>query len=862
MRFLGVLALLTYATIVAASTTSLPTKSPRLDRHGDPLPDGALVRLGTVRFQPAGDFVASALSPDGLTLAVATRGSKSEGTRVDFMDTATGKSLRHLDLADFSTNPFHDTSMQFTPDGQGLVLNGWFGIIQYDIATGKSAWSIDAAGQSYEAVALSADNKRVALQTMEFVKDAPVRIWEVATKKEVAVLPGRGAWCKSLTFGVDGKRVLLWSIVPNSVGADGSLGYTNQAKAALVCIDIGADKIVGETTAGFSQSVALCPDGETIALEEADHRSVRILHLPSATERCTIAVKQAKLAFGPDGKVLLTIDQAGRATLWDTTKGTKIRDLEGNLVHGDHRIVGFSKNGKTIAVLDGGWDSAPTVVVWNADTGQRSKRPLGHVGAVTCLSYARSGKLLATGSSDKTVRLWNPTTGEHLRLLTEHRDAITAVAFSPDGKLLASSSRDGVTRVSKVAAGQGVIDFDGPDRGATALAFAPDGKVLFAGSHSPEVLAWEIASNKEVSRFRTGDDGSVVAFTDGGALALTANGEIRAEDTPERLQLWSTSKKQPIAAIPLRGDDRTGKVRCPAAVCSPDGRLIAASQVSEFQGERPFYGAALLRVWERASGEPILTLGPTVTKVLAFSWNGRLLASGGAGKPGHLNVGYGSGIDIWDAVTGKKLSALPISRQCLAFSPDGTQLAMGGREQDVLIWEVPPTQLPNLPKAPSAAQREAWWTALGGKATDAYQAIGQLLDAPDHAVALLKERVQPVQPQDADGVIQLIALLDSGKFAERNQAQATLEKMGEGAVATIKMALAGKVTLETRRRLELLLHKCDATSAASLRHYRVVATLEWIGTPAARALLQTLAEGAPDARLTTEARAALKRLQV
>ncbi len=51
--------------------------------------------------------------------------------------------------------------------------------------------------------------------------------------------------------------------------------------------------------------------------------------------------------------------------------------------------------------------------------------------------------------------------------------------------------------------------------------------------------------------------------------------------------------------------------------------------------------------------------------------------------------------------------------------------------------------------------------------------------------------------------------------------------------------------LEVRRRLETLLHQCDATSPAVLRHQRAVATLEWIRTPAARALLRTLAGGAP-----------------
>src|SRR5262249_29161709 len=159
---------------------------------------------------------------------------------------------------------------------------------------------------------------------------------------------------------------------------------------------------VGETLAESGQDVALGPDGETVAVEDADHRGVRVLHLPSGVERCTLAVKQAKLAFAPDGKVLLTLDHAGHAALWDAAKGTKVRDLEGGLAHRDHRIVGFSGDGKTIAALDGGWEAAAAVVVWNADTGQRAKRPPGHDSAVTCLAYAADGKLAASGSLDRT----------------------------------------------------------------------------------------------------------------------------------------------------------------------------------------------------------------------------------------------------------------------------------------------------------------------------------------------------------------------------------------------------------------------------------------------------------------------------
>ena len=136
---------------------------------------------------------------------------------------------------------------------------------------------------------------------------------------------------------------------------------------------------------------------------------------------------------------------------------------------------------------------------------------------------------------------------------------------------------------------------------------------------------------------------------------------------------------------------------------------------------------------------------------------------------------------------------------------------------------------------------------------------------PGRAVPLVRKRLSPAVPADPQRLARLIADLDSDRFAVRQQATTELERFGELAEPAIAKALEGKPTAEVSRQLEQLREAARGAvlspTGERLRGVRAVELLERIGTPEARACVEALAGGAPEAGLTQEAKATRQRLE-
>jgi hypothetical protein len=283
---------------------------------------------------------------------------------------------------------------------------------------------------------------------------------------------------------------------------------------------------------------------------------------------------------------------------------------------------------------------------------------------------------------------------------------------------------------------------------------------------------------------------------------------------------------------------------------SPNGKLLASANSSQ-----------PVRLWDAATGAERRTLTNRNKGVYApaFSPDGRLLAGADAEQD--------NAVCLWEVLTGQEVRRFlghETAALCVAFAPDGRTVASGNADSTILLWDVTGRRAANRTETarPGPRKLEELWNALGGNAGQAHAAIWELVAVPEQAVPLLQARLRPVSPVDAQRLQRLIAGLGDNHFAVREQATAELAGLGELAESALRKELAARPSVEVRRRLERLLDKLAAgvSSPDQLRGLRAIAVLEQIGAPSAREVLRRLARGAPEARLTQEAKACCERL--
>jgi RNA polymerase sigma factor (sigma-70 family) len=880
-------------------------RQPREERPGRAeaadarLPDGAVARMGSTQLRHGDAISFAAYTPDGKAIVTAGRDKM-----VRLWDLATGQEVRRFAWDDAEHDgklePAEDEAAQrreqqywddlarscqaaLSADGRIVAASRGGAVCLWETAGGKKLRQLQTGHKRLLQLAFAADGKSL----LTLGPGQATAVWDVATGKCVRSTEGKPVPLFFAPLGLIGTH--------NALVSPGLkyLAYCGQDNGGASCVhirDLESGKELPPIPGGLaSMALAFSADDRTLVYENAEtgivladvttSRELRRLKSRGRNDSETSMDSAMALAFSPDGKRLAVSWDSNTIELLDLATGQSI--LPAGKLTGEQYdqhstnwwtllvrpALAFSPDGKKLVCSLGG----PTLRQFQVDTGAEIPGPgAGHRAPVSTLALSSDGRTLWTFSPGDPARSWDWRTGQE----TGQREVpagATQAAFAADGRF---ASAAGHTFALCGADGKKASISTG-DSLPESLALSPDGALLATRNFmKAEVRLWDAATRRErYTLGRTGDAPAGASATETTGvlppdLIFSPDGRWLAAGGPSRqLCLWDVARGTLHRELPLQAGQAIERF-----AFSPSGRILATLQADR-----------TVALYEVVTGGPRGRLGEPDPKhrriyftdgsrspadasqmrrdapvCLALSPDGRYLAL----------AQHTPEIRLWDVRARREVGRFAGHEGgvvSLLFAPDGKHLFSGGTDTTALTWDL--TRLTQAQSAPAvelpARTLDALWTDLAGKdAAQAFDAIRKLSASPDQTVALLRDRVRPATPADPKRLARLLGDLDSDVFEVRRQAQSELEGLGELAETALRKALTGDPSLEVRQRVERLLDNLSgqAPPAERLRELRAVELLELISSSEARQLLQTLAEGAPEARLTREARSAVRRL--
>jgi RNA polymerase sigma factor (sigma-70 family) len=866
------------------------------EQDGDPLPAGAIARLGTNRWRHDRAAAFAAFLPDGNSVVTV-----GDDMTIRVWEYPTGKPIRRIDLypdngrtltPDFRVNHFFAAAL--SPDGKTIATAvNYAGHFQvHDLASGQRLAEIFPKGRTGAvAMSFSADGRRLAF----LGHDGTAEVWAWPERKQVSAfeVPGRHYNPRPLALSPNG-RVIAAIDIPDGAGP------IRNEQLKLWNVDNGMEIVAVEKGKNIARlSPVFSPDGKTLAF--AGFNEITFADAATGKEIKSIRFKGWRpqvLSFSKDGAKLYSHHDDNSVKEWDIAGGTLLRELgffpskksqpfdaPRNGIYGGMTL---SPNGKTLALA--GIQNRPLFI--DIAGGAEAPPANGHGDVIVDIQFAPNGKHLLTQEASSAVRRWPTSGGADFALAMKVPEGSHGpFVISPDAKVALVALPVGKKRELHFidAATGAILGRVTPTQNwfYSGMTMTDDGKKLVLSSlFERRIEVFECPSGKLLHVLA--DDSAIAKAADFGLesgrrfdlrnVIVSPGGKWLASYADvTTLVIWdlATGRRRGTVTQPSQEPNRklheSDARPFQSGAFSPDGRCLALD-----------FRDGTVIAYELATGQKRIEFGrkpdskdhsyfppsstlignnePKASPRLAYAPNGRTLAYA---APDQI-------VRLWDASTCKELAAFrghtgPV--MAVAFAPDGTQVASAGWDTTALVWDVRKWSKPEVsPRKLDGKELAAHWELLADSdAANAYAALVALTAGPNEVVPFLQQRLKPTARIDPERINRLIGDFDSANFKVRDKANSELLDIADVAAPALEKALANNPSLETRRRLQALLEKSGTTSMIlqgdRLRAHRAVEVLERIGTPEARRLLTSLAAGAPGALQTRAAEDAFQRLR-
>jgi WD40 repeat protein len=696
-------------------------EQPRVDAYGDPLPEGAVARLGARQFRHE-DMVTLAHTRDGKSLV----GLTSSGILA--WDAATGiEQLRHR-VATIGVNQ----AMAISPDGKSVAVAGHgSGITLWALQSGQNIRTLplpdgDRMEQRPLRLSFTPDGKLLAASYTEAGRSL---VFDVVMGAIRIKLGGKDDYCCfSLTLSPDGKTMAAAVCDP--------AGPLNTAKHEVHLLETSTGKLIRVLHKSHqggigSLPLAFSPNGKSLAFSVNE----RIFVYETTTGKAQASFDSrsfpSDLIFTPDGTRLAWYAYSGHVGVWDLATEKIVHALDSRFGHGSSLAI--SPDGKTVAL--GGGEA--NLRLWEMATGKEQFTEYqGHDSCIVDQIFSPDGKTLVTTGHRQTF-LWDTSTWKISGALPW---GAQRVSFSPDGKRLAAiEALPGrpyslTIRVLDMASGKDVNRItDSKINHIQSAIYSSDGRTIYTLDWRPKdapdkgfIRHWNADTGRQTERipipiaFSTLAPNGKTVF---GAFAHRAGGNVMMFDL-------GADRKRLIGPA-------NGELSYRPAL-SPDARHLAFA----FAKRKGTWWENVkdTRVCEVATGKEILFLKGHQSDNVIFAWSpdGRILATGTA-RAGFEGPAPEQTIRLWDTATGREIKTydgINADAAVLTFAPNGKTLVAGLRDGTLLVFDVSKFD-PRPQSAPplSDDDLEAYWSDLAGDdAVRANKSAWRLADAGVKAV--------------------------------------------------------------------------------------------------------------------------------
>ncbi len=627
-------------------------------------------------------ITALAFSVDGRRLV-----SCGDDKRAALWDAETGARLAELEgLA--------DEGLAAAWDGEGKLVatasdsRAEAKIALWDTATGELLRSFEP--QEVTCLALSPDGRWLGAG-----RDKTAVVYDIGTGQPVHVLQGYEKEVRQVVFGPDsralavvtsepvlrvwdatnGEVIRSWeqldlpvSTVAFTPDGQGLVTYDWTRKTSVLDLATG-DRQEGKEISG-TLPIALSSDGSTLVCgaqqavvfsDQTGEGVVRELEGLMPTIECMAVTGKARKVVAGTGD--------GSVIVWDAQTGQRVRTDQASESH--VAALAFSPDGRRLVT---GADDC-TTIIWDTETGGELRRLQRRRAGVFGVALNSDGSRLVVAGADGALHLWDATTGRHA-WVNAPAEALGSVVMSPDGKTIAASGSEGRIVLYGAATGQVERTLATGAEWIWRIEFSPDSRLLAVLNGRDQCDLWDVVANEKLHtltrpqeqqgyRGRTGYRQSLAFSADGALLAMGG----MADD----VVVWDAATGEVQAELREAGEDQGFGALTSGVAFTPDGRQLWSASAT---------GAC--RVWDLASAQLVRKFGDQQAQLMdaAFSPASGLLAIAKRDM---------AEIELWtlqDGTLRRLLSGHAEPVQCVALSSDGERLASGSLDGTVKLWDL------------------------------------------------------------------------------------------------------------------------------------------------------------------------------